>query len=784
MATILQIKRSGVVGSPSELAQGELAYSYYNGSGGDRLYIGTGIETNGVAANIEVIGGVYFTEKLDHTLGTLTASSALLVDSNKAIDEFIVGNSASIGGTIKFNEGSNNGSNFIALKAPNNITGSTNTTFTLPDGDGSAGQFLKTDGSGNLSFGTVTQTLSIAADTGSNDSVSTGETITFTGDTGITTSVSDNTITIDLDDTAVTPGAYGSSTEIPTFTVDQQGRLTAAGTATISTTLNLAADSGTDDGVDLLNDTLTISGGTNINTSVSGDTITISTNADVLTASSTHTLTNKTFDANGTGNSISNIEVADFASGVVDTDLSSVSASDDTLASAKAIKAYVDSQVTAQDLDVTTDSGTIAIDLDSETLSVSGGTGIDTSATGNAITVAIDSTVATLTDSQTLSNKVLTSPDINGGTIDGATINGGTIGATTAVTELQVDHININGNEIKSTNTNGNISISPDGTGVIDVNSAKITSLGTPTVDTDAATKAYVDTIAAAGIHYHDPVRVEAPSNLNATYDNGTSGVGATLTNAGTQAALSIDGVTLSLNDRVLIYNQTNAAHNGIYYVSNAGSGASNWVLTRATDTDSYGASDPDALGQGDAFFVKEGSTGAGELYVMNTEGTITFGTTSITFTQIAETAVYSAASAGALTLTGTEFSANVDDSTIEISSNALQVKAGGITDNELASNSVTTAKITDGDVTNAKLANSTFTITGSDASSDAVALGETLTIANGEGIITAIAANTLTITGEDATTSNKGIASFSSLNFAVTSGAVTVTSIDGGTYS
>ena len=784
MATILQIKRSGVVGSPSELAQGELAYSYYNGSGGDRLYIGTGIETNGVAANIEVIGGVYFTEKLDHTLGTLTASSALLVDSNKAIDEFIVGNSASIGGTIKFNEGSNNGSNFIALKAPNNITGSTNTTFTLPDGDGSAGQFLKTDGSGNLSFGTVTQTLSIAADTGSNDSVSTGETITFTGDTGITTSVSDNTITIDLDDTAVTPGAYGSSTEIPTFTVDQQGRLTAAGTASISTTLDIAADSGTDNGVALGTDTLTISGGTNIDTSVSGDTITINTHADVLTASSTHTLTNKTFDANGTGNSISNIEVADFASGVVDTDLSSVSASDDTLASAKAIKAYVDSQVTAQDLDVTTDSGTIAIDLDSETLSVSGGTGIDTSATGNAITVAIDSTVATLTDSQTLSNKVLTSPDINGGTIDGATINGGTIGATTAVTELQVDHININGNEIKSTNTNGNISISPDGTGVIDVNSAKITSLGTPTVDTDAATKAYVDTIAAAGIHYHDPVRVEAPSNLNATYDNGTSGVGATLTNAGTQAALSIDGVTLSLNDRVLIYNQTNAAHNGIYYVSNAGSGASNWVLTRATDTDSYGASDPDALGQGDAFFVKEGSTGAGELYVMNTEGTITFGTTSITFTQIAETAVYSAASAGALTLTGTEFSANVDDSTIEISSNALQVKAGGITDNELASNSVTTAKITDGDVTNAKLANSTFTITGSDASSDAVALGETLTIANGEGIITAIAANTLTITGEDATTSNKGIASFSSLNFAVTSGAVTVTSIDGGTYS
>jgi len=97
----------------------------------------------------------------------------------------------------------------------------------------------------------------------------------------------------------------------------------------------------------------------------------------------------------------------------VDTDLSTVSASDDTLASAKAIKAYVDSQVTAQDLDLTTDSGTIAIDLDSETLTIAGGTGLDSSATGNTVTLAIDSTVATLTGTQTLTNKTLTTPVIS-----------------------------------------------------------------------------------------------------------------------------------------------------------------------------------------------------------------------------------------------------------------------------------------------------------------------------------------------------------------------------------
>ena len=139
-----------------------------------------------------------------------------------------------------------------------------------------------------------------------------------------------------------------------------------------------------------------------------------------------------------------------------------------------------------------------------------------------------------------------------------------------------------------------------------------VTVAGDPTSALQLATKEYVDTIAAAGIHYHDPVRVETPGNLNATYDNGSSGVGATLTNAGTQEALTIDGVALSTSDRVLVYNQTNAAHNGVYTVTAVGDGSTNWVLTRATDADSYGVSDPDAMGEGDAFFVKEGAPGAG----------------------------------------------------------------------------------------------------------------------------------------------------------------------------
>jgi len=191
--------------------------------------------------------------------------------------------------------------------------------------------------------------------------------------------------------------------------------------------------------------------------------------------------------------------------------------------------------------------------------------------------------------------------------------------------------------------------------GAIAMGTNKITGAGDPTAAQDLATKSYVDTIAAAGLHYHDPVRVEKEGSLTATYNNGASGVGATLTNSGTQAALVIDGITMVVADRVLVYEQTDATQNGIYTVTNIGSASTNWVLTRATDADSYGPSDPDALGQGDAFFVQEGALGAGETYVMNTEGTITFGTTDITFAQISSAQVYVGGTG--VTITGTDIS-------------------------------------------------------------------------------------------------------------------------------
>jgi putative lipoic acid-binding regulatory protein len=174
-----------------------------------------------------------------------------------------------------------------------------------------------------------------------------------------------------------------------------------------------------------------------------------------------------------------------------------------------------------------------------------------------------------------------------------------------------------------------------------DTMTGALTLSGAPTADNHATTKAYVDSLIAAGIHYHEPVRVERPDsdgNLSATYDNGTDGVGATLT--GAQEVLVIDGVTLALNDRVLIYSQTDATENGIYYVSTLGvASTTNWVLTRATDADSYGLGNQ-SLSEGTSVFVTDGDDGAGEVYTCNTTGTITFGTTDIDFTQIGKSAV------------------------------------------------------------------------------------------------------------------------------------------------
>ena len=138
----------------------------------------------------------------------------------------------------------------------------------------------------------------------------------------------------------------------------------------------------------------------------------------VSTTTATETLTNKTLTAPTMTSPVLNTAVS--GSAFLDEDtLSSNSAT--KLASQQSIKAYVDAAVTAEDLDVTSDSGTIDIDLNSETLTIAGGTGLASSASSTTVTLAIDSTVTTLTGTQTLTNKTLTSPVINTPTITNVT---------------------------------------------------------------------------------------------------------------------------------------------------------------------------------------------------------------------------------------------------------------------------------------------------------------------------------------------------------------------------
>jgi len=799
MSTIIQIKRSSNTSAPSDLYLGELAYTYgtgTQGNNGDRLFIGEGgVGGDGYANNVTVIGGQYFVDKLDHVDGTLTASSALTVDSNLAIDTLNIGNSTTVGGSLKLNEGTNNGTNYIALKAPNAVTSTT--TFVLPDGDGSSGQFLQTDGSGNLSFGTVTQTLSIAADTGSNDSVSTGETITFSGDTGITTSVTDNEISIDLDDTAVTPGSYGSTSQIPTFTVDQQGRLTAAGQVSVATNLTIVDESSTSATISLLTDTLKITGGAGITTVVSGDTLNVNLDANVVTEDSTDTLTNKTI------NSDSNTLTLDLSEGT----LTGTTAEFNTALSDGSFATLAGTE-TLTNKTIDSASNTLTLDLGEGTL---------TGTLAEFNTALQDDSFAGLAATQTLTNKTIsgssnTLSDIANSSLTNSSVTFGStevaLGASSTtiagVTQLDVDNVRVDGNTITSTDSNGDLVLDANGTGNVDVNSNKIINLATPTADNDAANKAYVDGV-VNGLDVKESCQLATTANLSATYDNGAG----TLT-AGSNGALSIDGVTPSVNDRILVKDQTTQTQNGIYKVTTVGDGSTAYVLTRSPDADT--ASE---LTGGTFFFVEAGSSNADNGYVATHNGTPTFGSTSITFSQFSGAGQISAGAA--LSKTGNQLDVEVDDSSIEVSSDALQVKALGIT-NAMLAGSIANAKLSNssisiggitfnlgdtdatpaldlsdatsyptsslvGTIDNNQLTNSTVTFSDDSSTSVAVGLGSTLSVTGGEGIDATISGSGIIIAGELATTSNKGVASFSSDNFTVTSGAVTVTAIDGGTF-
>jgi hypothetical protein len=649
MASIIRIKRSTVSGNPSTLAAGELAYSGLqdNGSnGGDRLYIGLGTETAGNAANHIVIGGKFFTDMLDHTKGVLTANSALVVDGDSKLDNLKVDNLDLNGNTL-----SSTNTNGDILITPNgtgktiitnlytdantsltefiqDVTGGQiiggialtatyddaagTTTLDLDDTSVTAGSYgsasaiptFTVDAQGRLTAAgevSVSTVLSISGDSGTDTVSLISDTLAFTGGTGLSTSVTNNQVTVALDNTSVTAGSYGSATAIPTFTVDAQGRLTAAGEVSVATTLSLAGDTGTDT-VDLLSDTLTFTGGTGVTTAITDNELTISIGQDVGTTSSvtfgTLSVTNNTTVGGTLG-----------VTGAA------------TLSNNLSVGGNISVTGTAA---VT---GNLSVNTNKFTVD---------SATGNT---SVAGTLS-VTGNSTLSGNASVAGTLG---VTGNATFGGTLETTSDLrvgTTFEIDAVT------GDTTTDGDLTVAGTATFNSDISLGgnKITNLAEPVNATDAATKGYVDA-ARSGLDVKQSVRVATTANIS------LSGV------------QTIDGVSLSAGDRVLVKDQTTASQNGVYVVA-----AGAW--SRASDFD-----EPYEVTAGVFFFVEEGSTNADAGFVITSNNPQTVGTDPLVFTQFSGAGQIIAGDA--LTKTGNQLDVVVAASGgIEIANDALQLKS------------------------------------------------------------------------------------------------------------
>jgi hypothetical protein len=256
--------------------------------------------------------------------------------------------------------------------------------------------------------------------------------------------------------------------------------------------------------------------------------------------------------------------------------------------------------------------------------------------------------------------------------------------------------------------------------GHFDFSAKKLTNLAEPTAASDAATKAYADAV-AGGFDPKDSVDLATVAALPAcTYDNGTGGVGATLT-ADANGALSVDGVAVTVGDRILVKDQASGLQNGIYDVTATGDGSNPFVLTRSTDFDDS----PDGeVTKGARTSVIAGNTKAGWVYYLSTATAITIGTTALTFSVLDSTPTATSASAGGtigkvtadsdkglaitagvmevkhdgegLAFSGGSLALELDGSTLSKSGTGVKVADAGITGTQLAS-SVAGAGLTGG---------------------------------------------------------------------------------------
>jgi hypothetical protein len=363
------------------------------------------------------------------------------------------------------------------------------------------------------------------------------------------------------------------------------------------------------------------------------------------------------------------------------------------------------------------------------------------------------------------------------GTFSGAV--SGTTGTFTGVVDAEVGAhganvtIGIDGTGELSTST-GNLTIDSQGGTVtiddnltisasktIDMGANRITSIADPTAAQDAASKAYVDAV-KTGLDIKDSCTVATTADdTGLTYDNGTAGVGATLTNDGNEV-YAVDGVNLTLNMRVLVKDQSPATENGIYYVSTAGAGGATLVLTRALD-----ANQPAELTGGSFTFVEQGTTQAENGYVFTHNGEPTFGSGNTDLTVAQFSGAGQVIAGTGLTKSGNTINA-VGSTTIRANADTLEVKSTATAGQVLRSTGTANAAAVYGQL---DLANSNA-VTGIAA------------VANGGTGVNTIGANQL-MTG-DGTSAVNLIAVGTSGMVLVSAGAGTDPSfghVDGGTF-
>ena len=654
MAQTIKIRRSTSTASPTSLENGELAYS----SSSNKLFIG---RPGGTTGDIDAIGGKFYTDLLAATPGTLLSGGAVVVDSNSKIDVFNVDN-LRLDGNVLSSTNANGNVELSPDGSGNLVLDGTN----WPQTAGTTGYFLTTDGSNQASWAAIIQATGLEIENVSEDTTpELGGNLDVAGNSIVSTSAGDIEITPDTTGDIILDGqkwpqADGSADQY--LKTDGAGQL--AWAAVPSGSFTLSDGSATD--TFTTGQTLTFTGGTGITTTVTDNEVTIATTITQYTDADARGAVSAADDLNYNAStgvfSVTTYKSADF-----DTDF----AAKDTADLAEGSNLYYTDARARAAVSVTDAGG-------DGSLSYNSSTGVITY-TGPSSTEVQAHFSASGGLSYFLGNYSITDGGVTNTKLQNSSVTIGTtaisLGATSTtlqgITELTVDNININGNEISTTDANGDLSLNPNGSGAVDVNGAKITNVATPVASTDAATKGYVDAV-AEGLHVHAQAHAITDEPLatitgdTVTYNNGTSGQGATLTlsTALDLAGGDIDGDTdITTGDRIIVNGETTAAHNGVYVIT------STTVLTRAADFDT-----PTEMAGGDFIFVTHGTQYADTGWVL-AEAVDTVGTDAVDFIQFSGAGSYAAGSG--LTLTGTEFSVNVAASGgLEISGGDLQLAA------------------------------------------------------------------------------------------------------------